>query len=84
MTAATPPSDKENENIGSRGLSFYDGETFILGANATTGTTLQVNLSNVGVGTTARFDLGSYLQVGNEILRVTDANVTGTDNNEIQ
>ena len=83
MTAATPASDKENENIGSRGLSFYDGETFILGANVTTGTTLQVNLSNVGVGTTARFDLGSYVQIGNEILRVRDANVTGTGNNEI-
>jgi hypothetical protein len=83
MTAATPASDKENENIGSRGLSFYDGETFILGANVTTGTTLQVNLSNVGVGTTARFDLGSYVQIGNEILRVRDANITGTGNNEI-
>ena len=63
MTAATPASDKENENIGSRGLSFYDGETFILGANVTTGTTLQVNLSNVGVGTTVKsfyFDTKQY------------------------
>ena len=84
MTAATLPSDKENENIGSRGLSFFDNETFTLGATVTTGTTLQVNLANVGVGTTARFDLGSYVQVGNEILRVTDANVTGTGNNEIK
>ena len=83
MTAATPASDKENENIGSRGLSFYDGETFTLGANVTTGTTVQVTLPNVGLGTTARFDLGSYVQVGNEILRVIDANVTGTGNNEL-
>ena len=83
MTAATPASDKENENIGSRGLSFFDGETFTLGANVTTGTTVQVTLPNVGVGTTARFDLGSYVQIGNEILRVVDANVTGTGNNEL-
>ena len=83
MTAATTPSDKENENIGSRGLSFYDGETFNLGANVTTGTSLEVSLPSVGVGTTSRFDLGSYIQVGNEILRVTSANVSGSGNNEL-
>ena len=83
MTAATTSSDKENENIGSRGLSFFDSDTFNLGANVTTGTQLQVSLPNVGVGTTARFELGSYLQIGNEILRVTSANVTGTGNNEL-
>ena len=83
MTAATTPSDKENENIGSRGLSFYDGETFNLGANVTTGSSLEVSLPSVGVGTTSRFDLGSYIQVGNEILRVTAANVSGAGNNEL-
>ena len=83
MTAATTPSDKENENIGSRGLSFYDGETFNLGANVTTGSSLEISLPSVGVGTTARFDLGSYIQVGNEILRVTSANVSGSGNNEL-
>ena len=36
--AATLTSDKENENIGSRGLTFYDNETFNLGADVTTGT----------------------------------------------
>jgi len=83
MTASTQPSDKENENIGSRGLSFYDGETFTLGANVTTGTLVTVNLPNVGVGTTARFDLGSYLQVGNEILRVVDAEIQGAGDNQL-
>ena len=83
MTAATTPSDKENENIGSRGLSFFDDETFILGANVTNDISLQVSLPNVGVGTTARFDLGSYIQIGNEILRVTSANVSGSGNNEL-
>ena len=40
-TPATPTSDKENENIGSRGLAFYDNETFNLGADVTTGTSLR-------------------------------------------
>jgi len=83
MTAATTPSDKENENIGSRGLSFFDDETFTLGANVTNDISLQVSLPNVGVGTTARFDLGSYIQIGNEILRITSANVSGSGNNEL-
>ena len=30
VASATPLSDKENENVGSRGLSFYDGDFFFL------------------------------------------------------
>ena len=73
MAPATLTSDKENENIGSRGLTFYDNETFNLGADVTTGSSLEISLPNAGIGTTSRFDLGSYLQVGDEIMRVKSA-----------
>ena len=83
MAPATPTSDKENENIGSRGLAFYDNETFNLGADVTTGTSVEISLPNAGIGTTSRFDLGSYLQVGDEIMRVKSANTSGSGDNEL-
>ena len=73
MHPATLTSDKENENIGSRGLTFYDNETFNLGADVTTGTSVEISLPNAGIGTTSRFELGSYIQVGDEIMRVKSA-----------
>ena len=82
-TPATPTSDKENENIGSRGLTFYDNETFNLGADVTTGSSLEISLPNAGIGTTSRFDLGSYLQVGDEIMRVKSASISGSGSNEL-
>ena len=83
MAPATLTSDKEDENIGSRGLTFYDNETFNLGANVTTGTSVEISLPNAGIGTTSRFGLGSYIQVGDEIMRVKSATTSGSGNNEL-
>ena len=83
MAPATLTSDKEDENIGSRGLAFYDNETFNLGANVTTGTSVEISLPNAGIGTTSRFELGSYIQVGDEIMRVKSATTSGSGNNEL-
>ena len=83
MSAATVGSDKENENLGARGLSFYGGETLTIGADLTNGTTVQVDVPGVGIGTTTRFPLGSYIQVGNEIMRVKSATLSGSGNNEL-
>ena len=83
MAPATPTSDKEGENIGSRGLTFYDNETFNLGANVTTGTSVEISLPNAGIGTTSRFGLGSYIQVGDEIMRVKSATTSGSGDNEL-
>ena len=80
---ATVGSDKENENLGARGLSFYGGETLTIGADLTNGTTVQVDVPGVGIGTTTRFPLGSYIQVGNEIMRVKSATLSGSGNNEL-
>ena len=83
VASATPLSDKENENVGSRGLSFYDGDYFFLGANATNSTTITVSLPNNGNNDSAairsRFPIGSYLQAGDEIMRVKSTSVSGSD-----
>ena len=87
-------SDEGGENLGSRGISFFDNETATLLQNITTDATsgittfaISVNAGSasggVGVGTTARFPLGSFLQIGNEIMRVASSNLTGSGNNEI-
>ena len=82
VASATPLSDKENENVGSRGLSFYDGDYFFLGANATNSTTITVSLPNNGNNDAAairsRFPIGSYLQAGDEIMRVKSTSVSGS------
>ena len=82
VASATPLSDKENENVGSRGLSFYDGDYFFLGANATNSTTITVSLPNSGNNDAAairsRFPIGSYLQAGDEIMRVKSTSVSGS------
>ena len=83
MAPATLTSDKEDENIGSRGLTFYDNDTFNLGANVTTGTSVEISLPNAGIGTTSRFELGSYIQVGDEIMRIKSATTSGSGNNEL-
>ena len=81
VASATPLSDKENENVGSRGFSFYDGDYFFLAANATNSTSISVNLPNSGNNDVAairsRFPIGSYLQAGDEIMRVKSTSVTG-------
>lgn len=83
MSAADATSDVSGENLGTRGLSFYDNETLSLQANLTTGTALQVLTPKAGIGTALRFPLGSYLQIDGEIMRVTTSQLSGSGLNEI-
>ena len=81
LASATPISDKEKENLGSRGISFYDNDFFFLAANANSGSLDEISLTLPNAGTTAgigaRFPIGSYLQAGDEIMRVKSTSVTG-------
>ena len=83
MSAADATSDVDGENLGTRGLSFYDNETLTLQANLTTGTALEVLTPKAGIGTALRFPLGSYLQIDGEIMRVTTSQLSGSGLNEI-
>ncbi len=83
MSRASATSDVSNESLGARGLSFYDGETMTLLSNVTNDTTFHVRATNSGIGTVTRFPIGSYVQIDNEIMRITSSTLSGAGLNEI-
>ena len=83
MSANNKVSDVTNENLGSRGFSFYDNEILILGESIADDTSFIVSVPNSGISTTSRFKLGSYVQVDNEIMRITSSTLSGSGNDEI-
>ena len=85
-------SNVDNENLGSRGVSFYDNQFATLtnelttassGGKSTFAITANSEQGSVGVGTTTRFPIGSFIQVNNEIMRVASSTLTGSGTNEI-
>jgi len=83
LSANDKTSDIDGENLGARGFSFYDNEVLTLDSNITNGTTLHITVPNAGISTTKRFELGSYIQVDNEIMRITSSTLAGAGNNEV-
>ena len=57
MSAADATSGADGENLGTRGLSFYDNETLTLTDDLTTGSIMKVQVPNAGIGTAIRFPL---------------------------
>ena len=80
-------SSAGSENLGSRGISFYDNEYAILNQTVLTNTadiaTFAISIPNSGISTLTRFPLGSYIQIDNEILRITTSTLSGSGGNEI-
>ena len=79
-------SNSTNENLSARGLSFYDGDVLVLTdsiGRAESDVKLTVQLPSSGIGTMSRFPLGSYIQVDNEIMRVSSSTLSGSGNNEL-
>jgi len=85
-------SESGGENLASRGISFYANESAILKENLTADTTSDTStfsiLANdgqgeVGIATTSRFPLGSFIQIGEEIMRVASSTLLGSGNNQI-
>ena len=83
LSANEGTSDSSIESLGARGISFYAGETLTLLSNVTNDTTFHVQTTNSGIGTVTRFPLGSYIQIDNEIMRITSSTLTGSSLNEI-
>tara|TARA_Y100001968_G_scaffold9233_1_gene7793 strand:- start:6954 stop:12728 length:5775 start_codon:yes stop_codon:yes gene_type:complete len=82
LSANDGNSGRQGENLGVRGVPLYDNDTLILNAAITTTDEIPVTLSD-GATTvesiSARFPLGSYLQVDSEIMRVVHSTIqTGT------
>ena len=83
MTANDLTSDNTGENLGARSLFFYGNETAVLQDDITTGTAVAVSVPNSGISTTQRFELGSYIQIDSEIMRVVAKTLSGSGNNEL-
>ena len=77
-------SDGVVENVGTRGVSPYDGDKFFLHTPITTGDVIAVT-DNVlcGIATLNQFPLGSYIQIDNEIMRIANTEFSGTNLNEL-
>ena len=67
-------SDSTDENISTRGTHLFDHEVLYVDSFTTTNK-IKVRLP-AGIGVTSRFPYGSYIQVDDEIMRVSQANVT--------
>ena len=78
MSAGDATSGVDGENLGTRGLTFFDNETLTLTEDLTTGSQMKVVVPNAGIGTAIRFPLGSYVQIDNEIMRVTTSELSGS------
>ncbi len=76
-------ADSSGENLGARSVSFYQNEVAILSSGITSETSFPITVPNSGIATTRRFPLGSYIQVDNEIMRITSSTLSGSGNNEI-
>jgi hypothetical protein len=84
LSANNASSDSSGENLGTRSITLYDEEILVVGAAVTSGATTIPVSSLVGVAAiTSRFPLGSYIQIDEEIMRVSTGTLTGTGNNEL-
>ena len=80
-------SDQSEENLAGRQSTFFAGDTLTIN-NGGSLIGISTNLIPVthpnsgaatGVGITERFPLGTYVQVDDEIMRVSSSTLTGTD-----
>ena len=78
-------SDSSQENLARRQQSFYAGDSLVISnggsdVGVTTTHLPVVHSSGVsGIGITERFPLGTYIQINDEIMRVADASLVGTN-----
>ena len=77
-------SDSGAENLGTRGVNFYANESATLNQDIVTGATATSTFKiSAGLSTTTRFSLGDYIQIDNEIMRISSSTLSGSGNDEI-
>ena len=91
LDAQNASANSASENLGVRGSIIYDNEVLLLegnesSADVTTEDKLKVKLPTNLADTLipARFPLGSYIQVGSEIMRVKSSSLTGSGNDLLE
>ena len=70
------------EAIGSRYFNLYNGDNVGLKTNITN-TDTSIPVQHTGVGTANRFQIGDYLEVDEEILRVSATGLSGSANDSL-
>ena len=80
-------SGTAGENLNVRGFNIFDHETLILNEAVGTGdAAFKVKLpdgSTNATSITSRFPLGSYIQIGSEIMRIASSSLSGAGGDEI-
>ena len=84
FSANNASADTLGENLGTRGLPTYNNEVLFLGQNLTSQEQFIVTLPTGATDVISRFPLGSYIQIGNEIMRIRSTNLVGSGNDELQ
>jgi hypothetical protein len=79
LSANAGISDVTGENVGIRDIAFFANDSLTVVA-FTDDTHIRVS---AGIATAARFPLGTYIQIDNEILRVISSSLGGTNNDEL-
>lgn len=83
LSANDATSDIQGENLGVRGQYIYDNEVLQLVADVTTENYLEVQTFDSQSAITRRFPLGSYVQIGSEIMRITSSTLSGSGLNRM-
>ena len=83
LSANDAQSDIQGENLGIRGQFIYDNERLDLITAITTENYLEVQTLESESSITRRFPLGSYIQVGSEIMRIITSTLSGSNLNQI-
>jgi hypothetical protein len=83
LSANESTSDIQGENLGIRGQYIYDNERLNLITAVTTENYLEVETLESQTAILNRFPLGSYIQIGNEIMRITSSTLSGSNLNLI-
>ena len=77
-------SDSSGENLGARGFTFYGNERYTLStAIGALSSQNKIKLTGVDGSTVSRFQLGSYIQIDNEIMRITHNKLSGSGSDEL-
>lgn len=84
LSSNNATSDKSDENLQERAFTLFDGETLTLiesGGINSASTSFSVSGPNDGV--IERFPLGTYIQIDDEIMRVSSNTLTGPSSDKI-
>jgi hypothetical protein len=86
LSANDASSDSDSENIGIRDVPIYAGERLVITealTNSASNTSFSVSSPVAGISTTRRFELGSYIQIDGEIMRIASSSLSGAANDKI-